>query len=125
MAEVTGSLGSVTFATGYAANVNKWTIKYSSAAEDVTDFVDGAAGNRSFIPSGIKEWSGSYGAVLDGTTKLVAPGAAAATATFTATTGRTYGGSIIVTTVDIGEVEVGKAIPVAVTFQGSGALDIG
>tara|TARA_Y100000310_G_scaffold323661_1_gene384375 strand:+ start:232 stop:597 length:366 start_codon:yes stop_codon:yes gene_type:complete len=120
MAQAVGYGGNVTFASGYVVHVRSWTLDYEGEALEVTDFGD--AGVAAYIP-GVKRWSGSYECVLDDTTVTVAPGAAAASATFTIATSQTLGGSIIVTAVRYSVDTQGLAI-VTFDFQGSGALTI-
>lgn len=123
MAEITGAGGSVTFATGYAANVHEWAITLEADIHEKTDFTDGASGWKAFL-AGLKGWSGTYSAYLDDTTPIVAPGAAAATATFTIVSGQTLSGNIIVKSLE-SVVPVGDMTKVTVSFQGDGALSIG
>ena len=120
MARVNGTTGNVTFGTGYTTNVKAWRLNFRGAALDSSAFDTGAA--KAFIP-GQTEWAGSYDCFLDGTAVTVAPGAAAAAATFTASTGRTYAGSIIVTSVSP-VVVIDGINQVTIDFQGTGALTI-
>lgn len=122
MAEATGADGSVTFSAGNVVNVHGFNLSYKADALEKTDFVDSATGVRTYLP-GLKDWSGTYVAWLDDTAVQKAPGDTAATITMTATTGRTFAGSAIVTSLDFGVVVDGMT-EVTTTFQGSGALTI-
>ena len=123
MAVINGASGSVSFGAGtqYDNNVTAFTLNIADEALETTGF---GATARTFIPSGIQSWSGTYTAYIDGTTAIGGTGTAAATLTLTATTSRTYTGSAIVT--QIGVSETFDGIPTAVfSFQGTGALTIG
>lgn len=122
MAKLAGKGGSVTWAAGYAANVLSWTLDYVGDALDTTDFADGASSIRSFL-AGLKSWSGSYEAIVDDTTKTIAPGAAKSAATFTLGGSRTLTGDIIATSVSYSTTVDGLVV-VSVSFQGTGALAI-
>lgn len=75
------------------------------------------------IPSGFKRWSGSLeGFVKDGTATNTI-GAAAAEGVFTAETGVTWTGNLILTNKTISlQVSGGDAVKVAYNFIGTGAL---
>jgi len=120
MASISGSSGSVTFATGYTTTVKSWSVDYSGEALETTNF--SSSGKKEYI-AGLTGWSGSYSCLLDGTTVSIAPGAAPAEATFTASAGRTLVGSIIVTGVSY-KVDVAGVNAVDVTFQGTATLAI-
>lgn len=120
--KITGKNGSVTFDTGYVLHVKSWTIDYIGDVIDTSDFVDSAAGYRTFLP-GVTSWSGSYEATLDESTGVTGPGADPASATFTAASGRTYIGNIIVTSVSPSLVFDGEAT-VSISFQGTAGLSV-
>ncbi len=79
MGAFSGHSGNVTFGSGYTVNVYSWSIDYTAEALESTDFA--SSGARTFIP-GLTGWSGSYECRLDSATPIVAPGAAAASATY-------------------------------------------
>ena len=118
MAAISGSGGSVTFATGYVTNVKSFTLDIAGEALDSTDFA--SVGVREFVP-GLTGWSGSYTCNLDDTTAVTGPGASPAAAVFTASAARTYSGTIIVTSVSP-SVAADALNEVVVSFQGSAAL---
>lgn len=120
MAAINGTTGSVTFATGYVANVRKFSFDYSAEMLNSSVFAGGAP--KTFIP-GQTEWKGTYDCLLDDTTVIVAPGASAAAAVFTASTGRTYSGTILVSNAGV-EVAVDGINMVRFSFQGSAGLTI-
>ena len=85
-----GSSGLLTFSgmptSTNVVNCKSWEVTLNSTPQDVTAFASGGTTYRSFIPT-IYNWKGTAQCYLDGTTSLVAPGAAAATATFKITEG--------------------------------------
>ena len=79
-----GSSGLLTFSgmptSTSVVNCKSWEVTLNSTPQDVTAFASGGVTTRSFIPT-IYNWQGTAQCYLDGTTALVAPGAAAASAT--------------------------------------------
>ena len=120
MGAFSGHGGNVTFGSGYTVNVYSWSIDYTAEALESTDFA--SSGARTFIP-GLTGWSGSYECRLDSATPIVAPGAAAASATFQARTGLTYNGNIIITGVSPANAVDGLS-GVTFSFQGTAGLSI-
>jgi len=125
MAVIIGQTGSVVFANGYVVNANTWQINITSDEHDITDFE--STSDWAEYMHGLKRWSGSFDCFADDTTAIDAAGewdVAEGTATFTASTGRTFAGSIIALTNDI---TVNPANPnkVSVRFRGTGALTVG
>lgn len=123
MAVINGQGGSVSFGAGsqYDQNVTGFTLNIVEEALETTVF---GASARTFKSSGVQSWSGTYTCYLDDTTAISGTGTAAATLTLTATSGRTYAGSAIVT--QIGVSQTFDGIPTAAfSFQGTGALTIG
>jgi len=122
MAVVNGSGGSVSFGAGsqYDSNVHSFTLSYS---EDMLETTAYTATAKTFIGSGVTEWSGTYEAYLDGTAVLAGPGIAAATLTLTGASGRTYAGSAMVSNINLNHTINGLPA-VSATFRGTGALTI-
>ena len=120
MAEISGIQGAVSIAGIGTLTFRSWTISYTQATVDTTVFGDGT---RARVP-GIKEWSGSAEAVLDGATAPILPTAAGA-GVFTAEsdTPMTWTGSVIVTGLTPNVVIDGEAT-CSVTFDGTGALTL-
>ena len=119
MAAVNGITGTVSFKTGSTTNVKSWTIDIVADTHDTTDFT--SAGPRTFI-TGLTSWSGSFVVNLDGTTPLPDVGSSSAFVG-TASTGRTYTGTALLT----GEhpsVAVDGLNESTIDFQGTGALTI-
>ncbi len=120
MGAIAGKNGNVTFATGYTTGVYTWTIDYTADALDSTAYT--SLGFYDYIP-GLKGWSGTYGCRLDNVAIVDHPGMEAAAATFTAVTGITYTGSIIITGISIAT-PVDGICEVTFTYQGSGHVGI-
>ena len=125
MAVIIGQTGSVVFANGYVVNAKAFTLNITADEHDITDFESTAAWAE--YMHGIKRWSGSFECFADDTTAIDTAGewdVSEGTATFTASTGRTYAGSIIALTNDV---TVNPADPnkVTVSFRGTGALTVG
>ena len=115
--KISGSGGSCSL-----LDVTDWEITIQGEATDVTDSNPSNAGWREMLATGYKGWSGSMsGWYLDGTpTDNVATGAAVA-ATFTAETGATFAGNIIITSANIVlTIAGGDAVKVSYTFVGDG-----
>lgn len=122
MAIINGSGGGVTF-TGVDDDVFEWSINANVGVQNVTSFDDGT--DAVFISQGVKEWSGSYQRYIDGAASPWAESPnTTGSATFTAQSGTTYSGTIIVTSVGTPVSKTGGAIVQTVNFQGTGALTI-
>lgn len=123
MAKISGEDGACTF-NSTTVNITGWTVEVSSEVIDVTDSAS-SNGNKEFIPSGWKEWHGTFeGFVETGDTGLTV-GAAAATLVLTATSGTTWQGSAIITRKGVALDVVGaEAVKVSYDFQGTGALTL-
>ena len=126
MAVVTGLGGSVSGVT-IVDNVTQWSITMTAESIDTTD-MDATNSYRTRI-GGIKDWSGSYTALVDSLafanydTDL---GAIAATAVFSlATTGTdsTLTGAIVVTDVAV-TATLDNAIEAVFSFDGAGPITI-
>jgi len=94
MAAISGMIGSVTYASGYTSNAHQWEADITAEALDTTGFSPGSNYRTRLV--GLLDWSGSYTCWTDGTTVLPAAGTGGS-ATFLATTGRQYSGTILVT----------------------------
>jgi hypothetical protein len=97
-----GSLGNVTFASGYTTNVYAYELNIVADVHPATVFA-GASGVkwRGFVP-GLVRVTGSFECYADSSTAIAAPGldAEAAAVTFdvvAGATGKTIGGSIVTT----------------------------
>lgn len=80
-----GNSGLVTYASGYAEFVNSWRLQCEYGETDITAFAASAVTARTFMPSGVYNWSGSYTAhAVSGNaiTTVTAANTAAASATF-------------------------------------------
>lgn len=107
VAQITGVLatpitaigGAVAFSGGYVTNAFNWTWEANCDVIEATAF--GSPTHYSYIP-GVVSWGGTFDAYVDGTTALVAPGAGAAAATFTLSSGNTIGGNIFATRLGVG-----------------------
>lgn len=121
---VLGSTGLVTFASGYVVNARAWVININTEAKDTTIFSGSGVTNRSFVP-GIINWGGTYDTLLDNTTAITAPGAAAASATFKmvedGATDRTLAGNIIVNAIPV-SVQIGEVPTAQFAFTGDSTL---
>ena len=95
---ISGSGGSITFASGYTQHVREWSVDWSAEELEVTAFADTG---RKYIP-GFQGATGTYTAYLDSDQAMIAPGAAAAAATLTYATGRFLSGNIIITNISLG-----------------------
>lgn len=123
MAVVTGLGGSVSGAT-VTDNVTQWSLTITSESIDTTD-MDAADSFRTRI-GGIKDWSGSYTALVDSTdvadfdtdlgTVVTAVFALSAT-----TTDATLEGDIVITDVAI-TATLDNAVEAVFSFDGAGAL---
>lgn len=122
MTAITGGAGSVTFASGYAVNVQSWALSFVGTAHEITDFTAATTGYKTFLP-GLKEWSGSYTCFLDDTTKTVAPSGAAAEAIFSIDGTRKLTGNIIVEDVSY-DTPADGLVMVTVSFRGTSTLTI-
>ena len=120
MGAISGTLGNVTFASGYVTGVYTWTIDYTADVPESTTYA--SLGAREYIV-GLLGWGGTYECRLDDTVYLVHPGQPAATATFQAHPGVIYVGKIIITNISYGA-PVDGICPAAFTFIGSGHLRI-
>ena len=123
MAIINGSGGSVAFTAGADDDIFEWSIDAGIGVQEVTSFDDAA--DAIFISQGIKNWSGSYSRYIDSAANPWAetPGTTG-TGTFTAQSGSTYSGSIIVQGASTSVSKTGGAIVQTVTFQGTGTLTI-
>lgn len=117
MAAINGISGSVTFANGYVTNAHTWTINTTAEWLPTTDFGDDYETGL----TGVKKWSGSFVCYADDTTSLPLAGTTGA-ATFVATGGRQYSGTIHTIGIDVGVSEEGDSREITISFQGDGTL---
>ena len=123
MAVLTGKSGDITFASGYAAHCNSWTIEF---ATDV--FEDTALGDSwKTKVVGLNDWTGSYDCALDETELTTAEDMgigqaitvpAAAVFTYAGATG-CIAGDIIITGATLNSSTTGVNT-ISCTFSGSG-----
>lgn len=128
MAVLAGTEGKVTFATGYATSATGWNVTFSAEIVDTTSWDGYASGSiwRSKT-GGVKNWSGSYTALVDETADVTAAlGGAPATAEFELDQGEVT--SYIVGTITVTDIAVSNAFDgraeVTISFEGSGAPTI-
>lgn len=123
-----GTTGLLTF-TGMptsttVVNAKSWEVNITNTPADTTAFASGGVTYRTFIPT-INAWSASAVCYLDDTTSLVAPGAAAATATFKlfedGATDATLTGDGFATQFGA-PVKVGELTSVSYSIEGNGNL---
>lgn len=123
MARLSGKGGSASIG-GEVLGVTSWEIDYKGDAMDVTGM--DSAGAKAFL-AGLTEWAGSCDGFLESGATLPLPAAAVnPTISFvdSADAGaNTYTGDVIVTGVKY-STSVDGAAKYAITFQGTGALDI-
>lgn len=121
-----GNGGVVKVATNAVGELTSWSITETQGTTEDTSLGDIA---RTYLPDGLQAWSGSMVGHYDpsdttGQAALVA-GATLAGEFFSDGTGsgkKKFAGSLIVTSVQIGEVSNGVVVPWTAQFQGSGAL---
>lgn len=118
MAEISGLAGAVGAMGCGTLTFRSWTISYTQATVDTTTFADSP---RTRVP-GMLEWSGSAEAILDGAATCALPTTEQA-GVFTAASGRTWTGQVVITGLTPNVVVDGEAT-CAVTFDGTGALTI-
>lgn len=121
-----GVLGSVTYSSGYVSNLRSWEIAIACDPQNATALGVSATQNgwHQFVP-GLVSWSGSYSAMQDDTTPLVAPAKSSdpAAATFVVYTNKYFGGNIVSTRLgaDTAVDAVGTA---EYSFVGSGTCTV-
>jgi hypothetical protein len=123
-----GSSGLLTFSgmptSGSVVNAKSWEVNVTNTPADTTAFASGGVTYRTFIPT-INAWSASAVCYLDGTTALVAPGAAAAAATLKVTedgaTDPGFTGNGFATQFGA-PVKVGELTSVSYSIEGDGDL---
>jgi predicted secreted protein len=122
MAVISGIGGSVTFASGYVTAVRSWSITITSEALETTD-MNPSGGYRTRI-GGLKSWSGSYSAFIDGTVFASIDdqlGGTPSAATFALVSGSTepnIQGTILITDVSV-TANTDGPVEVEFTFEGS------
>ena len=122
-APISGHVGTITFASGYVANANAYTMDLSVTELDVTPFAPTARW-KTYIPS-IWGWNGTYSCYIDDTTALKTAGtpdpSASATFTVNSTGTNTLAGSIQITGASK-NAAVGTASNVTYNYRGDGQL---
>jgi hypothetical protein len=94
MAAIVGTGGSVTFSSGYVANVHRWSVSDETTLAETSSFAS-TADRREFAAT-MSSATGSYVCRVDGTTTITKSGTSGA-ATFTLESGYTLAGTIIIT----------------------------
>jgi len=119
MAEVVGKGGSISF-TNFQTSVKSFSIDHKSDVEEITDFADGAAGYKKYLPT-LKDWTATIEMNWDAA-NTATPGT---TGTLTLNVDATseYIGTAILTGISISE-PVGGVATASGTFQGNGALNL-
>lgn len=114
------AMGLVTFSGGYVSNLNAFTVNMHQSELPVTAF---QATANAFIP-GTVEWDGTFSGYADGTTVVVAPGAAAAAAVFRyqdLATDAELAGNIFATQLGVTSAP-NQAVSVSYSFKGTAGL---
>jgi len=121
-APASGHTGFVTFASGYAVNVTGWSLSASVQMERSTALADTPPTWDSFLP-GLYSFTGSYDALIDGTTSIALPstGAASFRISTEATNDNVLAGNIVITGMAPGVNVSGKNI-VKYTFTVNGNM---
>lgn len=125
VAPASGTLGLVTFAAGYTANLNAWDMAVECAASNpATSFGNTA---HVFLPT-VMRWGGSFSGSLDGTTALLIPAASSSepgSATFKyqerGADDNALSGDVFTTRVEA-SVPHASLATVSYTYRGTGAL---
>ena len=118
MARIAGKDGAVAIASTGTLHLRQWSLNYAQAAIDTTAFGDAA---RAKVP-GIKEFRGTARGALDSATAPALPTTTVA-ATFTAASGRTWIGNVVVTEITP-DVSIDGEAQVSFTFEGDGDLTL-
>jgi len=119
MAEVAGRSGAVSF-TGFQTSVKSFSIDWKSDIEEITDFADGSAGYKTYLPT-LKDWTATIEMNWDASNTAI-PGSSA-TLTLTVDGTSAYTGSAILTGISVSE-PVGGVVTCTGSFQGNGALTL-
>jgi len=117
MATVAGKNGLVTF-TNLTAGTKSWALTYNGEVADTTKYSDQPT--RTFIGT-VSSWSATVTGFFD--TANSAKPLDSATLTLTVTSGETYAGTAIMTSMNIGST-VDGVTTCDWSFQGSGVLTI-
>lgn len=115
-----GALGLVTFTNGYVSNLNTFTVNCHQNEIKTTAF---QAATNAWIP-GTVGWDGTFAGYADGTTPVVAPGAAAAAAVFRyqdLATDAELAGNIFATQLGVTSAP-NQAVSVSYSFRGTAGL---
>lgn len=119
MAVINGVDGDVTFAAGYVDNPYQWEVETTADELDTTPF--NPAAGWATLTTGLKHGRGTYQAYVDDTSALPDAGDTGA-ATLTATAGRTYTGTIHVTSYRVSVSVDGSQRIATCTFAFSGQV---
>lgn len=124
MAVISGIGGSVEFSSGYVTAVRSWSITISADSIETTDMAP--TGNYRTRIGGLKQWSGSYSAYVDGSAFASLDdqlSGSPSSATFKLLSGSddpNITGTILITDIAI-TATTDSAVEVEFTFEGSAA----
>lgn len=128
MAAISGREGQVSWSgSNYAVNISRWTLNNAQAELDVTAFAATPPTSKTFIASGLSEWSGSFEGFADDTTVTTAPDNPGTLETLTlrlkdkTTTDYTYSGTAFVVSDEV-VTGMDDSVKITVQFRGSGDL---
>lgn len=116
MAAIVGTGGSVTFSSGYVANVYRWSVNDETTLAETSAF-DSTADRRTFAAT-MSSATGSYVCRVDGATTITKSGTSGS-ATFTLESGYTLAGTIVITGYSL-EVNFDGVLEITYNFTISG-----
>ena len=122
MAVISGIGGSVEFSSGYVTAVRSWSITISADSIETTDMAP--TGNYRTRIGGLKQWSGSYSAYVDGSAfaslddQLSGNPSAAVFKLVSGSDDPNISGDILITDIAI-TATTDSAVEVEFTFEGS------
>lgn len=117
MSAVSGTTGAIAFTSGYTSNCFKWEADFSVESLEITPLTSAARTRM----AGIEDAKGSYECYIDGTTASPKAGTTGS-AVFTAHTGKTYTGAILVTNVKTGISADGSNRTLTINWEGNGVF---
>jgi len=120
MPPISGKTGSVTYAAGYTTNVHDWEADDSTEILDTTPFSPPGDYRTKIV--GLHDWKVTYSCWIDDTMPLPKSGTTGA-ATFQATAGRTWSGTIYVQNVHLAVAADGSKREATIGAEGTGELN--
>jgi hypothetical protein len=118
-----GNAGLVTVTDGYTQYVTDWKLDYDFGEQEITSFNATDPEFKTYMPSGIYRWSGSYNAHAVNDTKVtlpLSPNSLGKSATFNLTDTKSLAGNIITRQLGHAVRKQDKQV-LAYSFSGSGA----